>query len=137
MRMPLLLASAMLFTVACEKKTATTDPRPADTKQPVVEVKPAPKDDVILLGEVGSLTGAEAAFGISTRDGIAMAIDEANEAGGVKGKKLAVRVYDDKTSKLKMTCTGDATVPGHSNRISCIRFQNGSQLATGSMDGAV
>jgi branched-chain amino acid transport system substrate-binding protein len=97
MRMPLLLASAMLLTVACEKKTATTDPRPADTKQPVVEVKPAAKDDVILLGEVGSLTGAEAAFGISTRDGIAMAIDEANEAGGVKGKKLAVRVYDDQS----------------------------------------
>lgn len=51
--------------------------------------------DVILLGEVGSLTGAQATFGISTRNGIDLAVNEANAAGGVKGKKLAVRVYDD------------------------------------------
>jgi branched-chain amino acid transport system substrate-binding protein len=51
--------------------------------------------DVILLGEVGSLTGSEATFGISTRDGIELALKEANQAGGVKGKKVAVRVYDD------------------------------------------
>lgn len=104
MRLSLLLACA-LFALGCEKKTP--EPKPADTKQPVTDVKagggaapidaPKPADDVILLGEVGSLTGPEAAFGISTRDGIAMAIDEANEAGGVKGKKLAVRVYDDQS----------------------------------------
>jgi len=56
---------------------------------------PASDSDVILLGEVGSLTGSEATFGISTRDGIELALKEANEAGGVKGKKVAVRVYDD------------------------------------------
>jgi branched-chain amino acid transport system substrate-binding protein len=90
-----------VLSLGCEKKsTGSTDPKPGDVKQPVVEVKPPeakPVDDVLLLGEVGSLTGSEAAFGISTRDGIAMAIDEANEAGGVKGKKLAVRVYDDQS----------------------------------------
>ena len=106
MRLSLLLACVAALTVGCEKKTAPVEPKPADTKQPVVDAKPAdpakppdakPSDEVILLGEVGSLTGSEAAFGISTRDGIAMAIDEANEAGGVKGKKLAVRVYDDQS----------------------------------------
>jgi len=100
MRLSLLLACAVVLTVGCEKKATTVEPKPADTKQPVVDAKPVdakPADDVILLGEVGSLTGSEAAFGISTRDGIAMAIDEANEAGGVKGKKLAVRVYDDQS----------------------------------------
>jgi branched-chain amino acid transport system substrate-binding protein len=101
MRTPVLLACVAVLSLGCEKKsTGTTDPKPGDVKQPVVEVKPPeakPVDDVLLLGEVGSLTGSEAAFGISTRDGIAMAIDEANEAGGVKGKKLAVRVYDDQS----------------------------------------
>ncbi len=106
MRLSLLLACVAVLTVGCEKKTTPVEPKPADTKQPVVDAKPAdpakppdakPSDDIILLGEVGSLTGSEAAFGISTRDGIAMAIDEANEAGGVKGKKLAVRVYDDQS----------------------------------------
>jgi hypothetical protein len=42
--------------------------------------------------EVGSLTGSEAAFGISTRNGIELASNEVNAAGGVKGKKLSVRV---------------------------------------------
>jgi branched-chain amino acid transport system substrate-binding protein len=51
----------------------------------------------VLLGEVGSLTGAEASFGISTRNGIELAINQANQGGGVKGKKIAVRVYDDQS----------------------------------------
>jgi branched-chain amino acid transport system substrate-binding protein len=57
---------------------------------------PVPSD-VILIGEIGSLTGGEATFGMSTRQGIEMAINEANAAGGVNGKKLAVRVYDDQS----------------------------------------
>lgn len=101
MRTPVFLACVALLSFSCEKKnTGTTDPKAGEVKQPVAEVKPAeakPADEVLLLGEVGSLTGSEAAFGISTRDGIAMAIDEANEAGGVRGKKLAVRVYDDQS----------------------------------------
>jgi branched-chain amino acid transport system substrate-binding protein len=44
---------------------------------------------------VGSLTGPQATFGISSRDGIQLALDEANAQGGVKGKKVLVRVYDD------------------------------------------
>src|SRR5262249_18467050 len=43
----------------------------------------------------GSLTGAEATFGISTRNGIEMAVKEANVAGGGRGKKISARVYDD------------------------------------------
>lgn len=88
------LSLLLLALVACEKKTTTDAPVSPDTRP--VAAKPA-DDDVILIGEVGSLTGSEAAFGISTRNGIDLAIEEANEAGGVKGKKLAVRVYDDQS----------------------------------------
>ena len=52
-------------------------------------------------------------------------------------KGHAVRVYDDGTSKLTNTLTGDAISPGHSNRIACVRFKGSSQLATGSLDGTV
>lgn len=51
----------------------------------------------ILIGEVGSLTGAQATFGISTRNGIELALSEVNAGGGVKGKKVNVRVYDDQS----------------------------------------
>jgi branched-chain amino acid transport system substrate-binding protein len=43
---------------------------------------------------VGSLTGPEATFGVTVRDGIALAVEEANARGGVKGRPLAVRFYD-------------------------------------------
>jgi branched-chain amino acid transport system substrate-binding protein len=49
----------------------------------------------ILVGEFGSLTGTTATFGISTRNGIDMAIDEINKAGGLLGKNLRVIVEDD------------------------------------------
>lgn len=53
------------------------------------------KEDVILVGEFGSLTGDNATFGISTNNGIKMAFDEINEKGGVKGKKIKLITEDD------------------------------------------
>jgi branched-chain amino acid transport system substrate-binding protein len=55
--------------------------------------QPAP--GTILVGEFGSLTGSEATFGTSTHNGIMLALNETNAAGGVKGKQLMVKVYDD------------------------------------------
>jgi branched-chain amino acid transport system substrate-binding protein len=58
--------------------------------------KPAdPGGDTILIGEFGSLTGSEATFGQSTHNGIMLAIEEVNAAGGVRNKKIAVKTYDD------------------------------------------
>jgi branched-chain amino acid transport system substrate-binding protein len=98
---PAVLCFAIL---GCEKREPpTTDSKAGDAGAADVAT-PAPTNvassDVILLGEVGSLTGSEATFGISTQRGIQMAIDEVNAAGGVKladgtQKKLDVRVYDD------------------------------------------
>ena len=51
--------------------------------------------DTILVGEFGSMTGSEATFGQSTHNGIMLATKEINAAGGVKGKKIAVKAYDD------------------------------------------
>ena len=51
--------------------------------------------DEIVIGEYGSLTGGQATFGISTRNGIDIAVDEINAAGGVLGKKVRVVVEDD------------------------------------------
>jgi branched-chain amino acid transport system substrate-binding protein len=54
----------------------------------------APASDTILVGEYGSLTGSEATFGQSTHKGVMLAVDEINAAGGVLGKKVAVKTYD-------------------------------------------
>ena len=44
--------------------------------------------DTIKIGEFGSLTGDNASFGISQNNGVQMAVEEINAAGGVLGKKL-------------------------------------------------
>ncbi len=52
--------------------------------------------DEIVIGHYASMTGSEATFGQSTDNGIRMAVDEIDEAGGVDGKKLRLITYDDK-----------------------------------------
>src|SRR5262245_39424114 len=49
----------------------------------------------IVVGEYGSLTGTTATFGISTKNGIDMAVDEINKAEGLLGKQVRVIVEDD------------------------------------------
>ena len=52
-------------------------------------------DTEILFGEYGSFTGAESTFGVSTHEGVMMAVEEANAAGGVQNRKIRVIHYDD------------------------------------------
>src|SRR4051812_3411143 len=51
--------------------------------------------DTILIGEVGSMTGNEASFGVSTHNGIELALKQINSQGGVKGKQLKDLLVDD------------------------------------------
>jgi branched-chain amino acid transport system substrate-binding protein len=51
--------------------------------------------DGIVVGEFGSMSGSEATFGQLTHNGVALAIEQANAGGGVRGKKLVLRAYDD------------------------------------------
>ena len=63
----------------------------------LLSCKPAPggaAGDIIKIGEYASLTGKEATFGISSHEGTLLAIEEANAAGGVLGKKLELLTED-------------------------------------------
>lgn len=76
----------------------------------------AKKEDVIKIGEYGSLTGTTATFGISTKNGIDLATEELNAAGGLLGKKVQVIVEDDRSlaeeasSAVKKLVTQDKVV---------------------------
>ena len=52
-------------------------------------------ENEILVGEYGSLTGSDATFGLSTNKGIRMALDEINNKGGIKGKKIKLITLDN------------------------------------------
>lgn len=52
--------------------------------------------DKVLIGHYASMTGSEATFGRSTDNGIRLALEEENAAGGIDGKPIEVITYDDK-----------------------------------------
>jgi len=80
------LLAASLVVAACQSKKPEAPAKAA--------AAPAPSGDRILVGHVGSLTGAEATFGQSTDNGIKLAIEQWNARGGVKGKTITLRTYD-------------------------------------------
>src|ERR1043165_2496128 len=53
-------------------------------------------DETIKVGHYASTTGKEATFGLSTDNGVKLAVKEINAAGGLKGKKIELITYDDK-----------------------------------------
>jgi branched-chain amino acid transport system substrate-binding protein len=79
----LLVATLVLATSGCLKnKTESSNEGTATA-------------DVIRVGEVGSMTGSEATFGTSTSKAIQLAFKQANDAGGIKGKKLELLSMDN------------------------------------------
>lgn len=50
--------------------------------------------DPIKIGHYGSLTGKDAAFGVATRKGVLLAVEEINAKGGVLGRPLEYLVED-------------------------------------------
>jgi branched-chain amino acid transport system substrate-binding protein len=79
-KLSFLFLALTLASVGCTKKQAADAPAASD---------------VIKVGEVGSMTGTEGTFGVSTHNGIELAIKQINSKGGVKGKKLELISMDD------------------------------------------
>ena len=80
----LILAAALLASAACERRggdgAATAG---GDTSGP------------IKIGVYGDLSGQTSSFGQSTRNGVTMAFDEINKAGGINGRQLQMLFEDD------------------------------------------
>jgi branched-chain amino acid transport system substrate-binding protein len=51
--------------------------------------------DAIKIGVSGPFTGGSSSMGVSMRDGVKMAVDEINKAGGVIGRQLQIIERDD------------------------------------------
>jgi len=79
----LVIAAALMTVLGCERKSATG---------------PQSSTGDILVGFYGSLTGEGASFGISSREGAELAVDEINRAGGLLGgRKIRLLVEDDQS----------------------------------------
>ncbi|MGI5907215.1 MAG: ABC transporter substrate-binding protein [Christensenellales bacterium] len=59
--------------------------------------------DTVKIGVNMELSGAVATYGQSTMDGIELAIDEVNAAGGIDGKQVELVKYDNKSDAAEAT----------------------------------
>jgi branched-chain amino acid transport system substrate-binding protein len=76
------------------------------------------KQNEILIGEFTSFSGTTATFGQSTHNGIMLAFDEVNAAGGIGGKKIRV-VSEDTQSRAEEAATA-VTKLIHQNHVSAL-----------------
>lgn len=78
---PALLASLLATTPGCNRQGGG-----------------GPSGNTILIGHVASLTGGTATFGVSSNEGLLLALDEINAVGGVLGKQIEVKTEDDRST---------------------------------------
>ena len=59
------------------------------------------KADTIKIGSIGPLSGAVAVYGVECKNGIELAVEEINAAGGINGKKIELICEDDEGNPEK------------------------------------
>ncbi len=83
------LLTALLLTLGCGQRESST---PAGSQ---------PGQPDLTIGMLAPLTGPGARFGESQKDGVQLAIDEINAAGGINGRRITLTVEDTKTEPPK------------------------------------
>lgn len=63
------------------------------------------------------LTGDSAQYGIGTQQGLKLAVDEVNSSGGIAGKQLVLKEFDDKCDATEGAQVGNRIVSDHSIQV--------------------
>ena len=99
------LAVAMLLSVmaGCASKTGTTTSETTESSESTSSEtastesgESAASDGEITIAFIGNTTGDYAQYGIPVRNAVMLYFDQLNAAGGINGKKVVVKEYDDK-----------------------------------------
>ncbi|MCB0307921.1 MAG: ABC transporter substrate-binding protein [Bdellovibrionales bacterium] len=73
------------------------------------------KKQNLVVGYIDAFSGTRAMFGVSTRSGIQMAIDELNAQGGLRGQKIDLKIYDDEGIPQKAEKVAGQLLKEHPN----------------------
>ncbi|MBI1825952.1 MAG: ABC transporter substrate-binding protein [Planctomycetes bacterium] len=65
-------------------------------------ISPAFAADPIKIGHLASITGSEAAFGTSSDNGVRLAMEERNAAGGILGRPIEIVSVDDQSKNQEV-----------------------------------
>lgn len=68
------------------------------------------ESETITLAASYPLTGESAAYGISTQKGLLLAVDEINAQGGIDGKQVVVKEFDDKCDATEGANVGNQII---------------------------
>jgi|FLYL01.1.fsa_nt_gi branched-chain amino acid transport system substrate-binding protein len=107
-----LIAVTALLLAACgpSQPAETTAPPPATEAPGDTTTTTAPSEttttapaEPIRIGALTSLTGPFTAWGVQVRDGMQLAVNEINAAGGVGGRMLELVVTDDQSNAEEAT----------------------------------
>ena len=60
-------------------------------------------DDKIVIGCIGPITGDNAFYGQLLRDSVTLMADKCNEAGGILGRQVELKIYDDRSDPIEAT----------------------------------
>lgn len=85
----------------------------------------------VKIGFVGTMMGRGAELTLDARDGVMLAVEEQNAAGGIKGRPVELLVYNDQQdhqialeANRKMVAGGVAVIINHSNSTINIKILN-------------
>lgn len=87
--------------------------------------------DGIVIGEYGSLSGSEATFGVSSQEGIELAAEEINAAGGALGKKIVLKVENDESLEDKVAAAVQKLINLHGAKVILGEVASGRSLVGG------
>jgi branched-chain amino acid transport system substrate-binding protein len=91
-----LLAIGLVVTLIAGCGGQTQQQKPAEQK-PAEPPKPKEPDQIV-IGVVAPLTGDVSTFGQSTKQGVELLAKQVNEKGGLLGKKVVLKVEDDRNT---------------------------------------
>ena len=85
------LSLAVVLCAACQEKPKTGDAVDKSISAPAAE------SNSIVIGSILALSGGQASFGINTKKGIELAIQQIEASGGLLGKKIKLVSMDDQS----------------------------------------
>lgn len=106
----LLSAAMMVGLTACGGNAADDTVASSDTQETTASGDTATDDDMIYFAAVGPLTGTQADFGKHALWGAQVAVDEINAAGGILGKQVGIKSYDDENVAEKAAAAAELIV---------------------------
>lgn len=111
----LAIAATMLLMVACGGTASSSQPAAsagADSSAPAASAPANTGTDAetIVIGGLAPLTGDAAQYGIAVNNGVKLAVEEINAAGGVLGKQVELIMYDDQHDPTAATTAYDRLV---------------------------